>query len=434
MSAETLAVNRQQASRRRATAVFLGVCLFNFAGYGLIINCFGLFLSPVSVAQNISITEISLTHTVRTLCGMAGTVLAGRLVPRYDLRKYLALVCLGLAGAAVLTARSTVFWHFMLSAALLGFAAGLGIYTLVPLVISEWFTAPGGYIGLATACGGLGGIVFSPVLARVIQCRGWQAGYLLIAAVALLVMLPAGVFLIRFRPGELGLEPCTGKKTVRAGRRESVPLPMDAGVTPDQAAHMPVFYLIIGMFIAVSLVSGAYTHVPAMLRAKGYGEMAVGGLNACYQMGAALTQFLLGALSVRWGIRRTMELFLTIIGVGAVGLLLTGSGSVILTGVFALMLGGGRALGVVEGPILVREAFGHRCYNTIFSNLYTAYLTACALTTTIYGLIYDSTGSYTVVFLFILVCIVLAALTVFGSLFCIRRSVWRAAAAAQRHT
>ena len=39
-----------------------------------------------------------------------------------------------------------------------------------------------------------------------------------------------------------------------------------------------------------------------------------------------------------------------------------------------------------------------------------------------------------VVFLFILVCIVLAALTVFGSLFCIRRSVWRAAAAAQRHT
>ena len=129
-----------------------------------------------------------------------------------------------------------------------------------------------------------------------------------------------------------------------------------------------------------------------------------------------------------------MELFLTIIGVGAVGLLLTGSGSVILTGVFALMLGGGRALGVVEGPILVREAFGHRCYNTIFSNLYTAYLTACALTTTIYGLIYDSTGSYTVVFLFILVCIVLAALTVFGSLFCIRRSVWRAAAAAQRHT
>lgn len=217
MSAETLAVNRQQASRRRATAVFLGVCLFNFAGYGLIINCFGLFLSPVSVAQNISITEISLTHTVRTLCGMAGTVLAGRLMPRYDLRKYLALVCLGLAGAAVLTARSTVFWHFMLSAALLGFAAGLGIYTLVPLVISEWFTAPGGYIGLATACGGLGGIVFSPVLARVIQCRGWQAGYLLIAAVALLVMLPAGVFLIRFRPGELGLEPCTGKKTVRAG-------------------------------------------------------------------------------------------------------------------------------------------------------------------------------------------------------------------------
>ena len=187
---------------------------------------------------------------------------------------------------------------------------------------------------------------------------------------------------------------------------------------------MPVFYLIICLFVAAALVSGAYTHVPAMLRFKGYGDLAVGGLNACYQLGAALSQFLLGALSVRWGIRRTMELFLSII---AAGLLLTGSDSAVLTGLFVLMLGGGRALGVVEGPILVQEAFGRRYYNTIFPNIYTAYLAACALTTTLYGIIFDSTGSYTVVFLFILACVSLAAVSALGALFCIRRSPWRRA-------
>ena len=267
--------------------------------------------------------------------------------------------------------------------------------------------------------------MFSPILAWVIQRFDWQGGYVLIAAVVILVMLPAGIFLIRFRPAELGLEPYKNERKAAAlGTQEPV-LPMDAGVTQAQAVRMPVFYLIIGMFIAVSLVSGAYTHVPAMLRAKGYGELAVGGLNACYQTGAAVTQLLLGALSVRWGIRRTMELFLSLIGIGAIGLLFTGSGSILITGAFTLMLGGGRALGVVEGPVLVREAFGHKCYNTIFTNLYTAYLTACALTTTIYGIIYDSTGSYTVVFVFILVCIGVVALTVFGSLYCICRSTWK---------
>ena len=411
--------------RRRALLVLLGVCLFNFAGYGLIVNCFGMFLSPISTAQGISVTQISLTHTVRTLCGTMSTFLAGRLMPRWDLRKYLALVCLGLAGSAILTALSTLFWHFVVSAALLGFAAGLGIYTLVPLVVSEWFEAPGGYIGLATACGGLGGIVFSPILAWVIRESGWQAGYLLIAAVALLVMLPVGIFLIRFRPAELGLKPTPARRESKS-RSPGTPA-MDTGVPPRDAVRMPVFYLIICLFVAAALVSGAYTHVPAMLRFKGYGDLAVGGLNACYQLGAALSQFLRGALSVRWGIRRTMELFLSIIAAGTVGLLLTGSDSAVLTGLFVLMLGGGRALGVVEGPILVQEAFGRRYYNTIFPNIYTAYLAACALTTTLYGIIFDSTGSYTVVFLFILACVSLAAVSALGALFCIRRSPWRRA-------
>lgn len=38
--------DRQRASRRRGNIVFLGLCLFSFVGYGLIVNCFGMFLSP----------------------------------------------------------------------------------------------------------------------------------------------------------------------------------------------------------------------------------------------------------------------------------------------------------------------------------------------------------------------------------------------------
>lgn len=392
----------------RAWLVFAGVCLFNMLGYGLIVNCFGAFLLPTSQGLGISVTEVSLTHSVRTICGTLGSLAAGQLVQRIDLKKYLAGICVALGAAALLTSLSTQLWQLLLCAALMGLSIGMGVYTLVPLVIPQWFRQPAGYIGFATACGGMGGILFAPILTWLMGGYGWKAGYYLMMAVALLIMLPVAVLLIRYSPGSVGLLPYDngrpGKEDAAAGQDPS------AGATLGQALRSPAFYLIILFFVAVALVSGVYTHMPNMLRERGFADQQTGYLYSFYQLGAAGAQFLVGLLCIRLNIRRTIHLFMGLILVGIVGIGFLDTGFA-LTALLVLLVGSGRAVGVVAGPILVRGTFGPRHYNTIFSGVYTSYLAAVAVSTTLYGLIYDASGSYHVAYGVIIACCLVTMLS-----------------------
>lgn len=392
----------------RAWLVFAGVCIFNLIGYGLIVNCFGTFLVPTSQGLGISITEVSITHSVRTICGTVGSLLAGQLMQRIDLKKYLAGICIAIAAAAFLTSCSTQLWQLLLSAALLGLSVGMGIYTLVPLVIPQWFKQPEGYIGFATACGGIGGILFAPLLTWLMGTQGWKMGYYLMVAVALLIMLPIAILLIRYSPRSLGLQPYDNGK-----RREKKPansLDENDGATLQKAVRSPSFYLIILFFVSVALVSGVYTHMPNMLREEGFSDIQAGYLYSFYQMGAAGAQFLVGLLSIKLNIKRTIHLFMGLILVGVVGIGFINPG-LTFTALFVLLVGSGRAVGVVAGPILVRNTFGQKHYNTIFSGLYTSYLGAVAVSTTLYGLIYDTGHSYHYAYFVIIGCCAITMLS-----------------------
>lgn len=406
---------RKRKKIHYAWVVFIGVCIFNFVGYGLIINCFGLFMRPMSEAQNISVTQMSLTHTVRTFCGMITTGFAGVWMSKYNIKKYLSFVCCGLGGSALLTALASQFWQFIICAGLLGASAGMAVYTIVPLIMNQWFKEPGSYIGIATSMGGLGGMFFSPILAAVIQQYGWRGGYLLIVLAVLGLMLPISAFLIKFSPEKLGLEPYEGKKK-QALSEVPEQNRKNKNIMPQEAKKMPVYYLLIPLFIVVAFISGIYTHIANMVIEKGISSLTSGIMNSLYLGGAAAAQMLLGIFSTKFGLKKTMAAFFVLIGMGVIGFSFSNGASVILIGICCILLGFGRALGVVELPIIVREIFGQKYYSDIFSKLYSIYLTSCALTTTIFGSIYDVTESYTSVVMFVGVCVILAWTFTFVSL------------------
>ena len=52
--------------------------------------------------------------------------------------------------------------------------------------------------GLVLSFSGLGGAVFNPVLASVIEKHGWQSGYRIMAMIMLLLCLPSMVYPIRY--------------------------------------------------------------------------------------------------------------------------------------------------------------------------------------------------------------------------------------------
>lgn len=405
-----------------AWGVLTGICVFEFIGYGLIINCFGLFLLPMSEGMGLSVTEVSMTHAVRTICGTLGSLVAGRLMPVTGMRKYFGGVCLLLALGAGLFTLADSYRQLLAISAVFGFAVGMSLYTLAPLVLCRWFEKPGGFIGVAVACGGAGGIFFSPVLSHIIAAWGWQAGYWLIAALILCVMMPVALMTIRYSPEDAGLQPYAGKggidvsgKPETSGRKS---------MSLRRAVRSPLFYMVILFFIATAMLAGTYTHVPGMLKTKGYGEITAGYLYSFYQTGGMISQLLFGFVLARFGFRRAMPVLMGLIALGVAGLANFG-GWAAPAAFFVLLMGASRAVGVVAGPVFVMELFGTKHYTSIFSSLYTAYLGFVALTTPLYGMFYDATGGYSSVYALLLVAALAVTAVTLLSLLLQERSAHR---------
>src|SRR5690606_35211586 len=111
--------------------------------------------------------------------------------------------------------------------------------------VNMWFDRSRGLaLGLTLAGAGAAGI-FGPLFCTaLIETYGWQAGYLGVGALILLVSLPVIALLFKERPVEVGLD--AGKQGAAMPERE--------GLTFQQSIRTVWFWKIV---IAFFLVSGA---------------------------------------------------------------------------------------------------------------------------------------------------------------------------------
>ena len=80
----------------------------------------------------------------------------------------------------------------------------------------------------------------------------------------------------------------------------------------------------------------------------------------------------------------------------------------------ALLFGIGFSGSTLLPPMVIREVFGGRDYASIYTTIMSASTLGVAFGTTLFSYIYDSTGSYYIVFIIV---IVLFIITISSSLF-----------------
>ncbi len=118
-------------------------------------------------------------------------------------------------GSAVLAAAMigsffvTSLWHVYLFTGLLG---GLGLalsgFAMHSAIMPRWFTQRRGRAtGIALSGIGVGILVLSPVIERIIALWGWRAAYLCLGLAILLVIGPANLWLLRNHPEDVGQGP-----------------------------------------------------------------------------------------------------------------------------------------------------------------------------------------------------------------------------------
>jgi sugar phosphate permease len=158
---------------------------------------FGWDRATVSLAVSINLTLFG-------LCGPFAAAIMDRIGIRRVMVGALGLVALAIGLSTVMREPWQLYllWGVVVGMSTGSMATGLGA-----MIANRWFVKRRGLVmGLLTASGATGQLLFLPFMASLVVAHGWRAAVMLVAAVALLVA-PVVLIFMRAQPRDVGLRP-----------------------------------------------------------------------------------------------------------------------------------------------------------------------------------------------------------------------------------
>lgn len=384
-----LGSHRSRRPVHRAWVVAFG-CLLVFSGSnGLLLNCNTVFAAPVPQALGVSRGAFQLHYTIANLMGLVMLNFYGELFRRHPMRLRQFLLIASVTACACMYGYScaTQLWHFYALSFVFGICEPvIGGLTLTT-ILNNWFvTNKGLALGFAFTGSSVVGAALMPTVNRVVTTVGWQWGYRMLAAGALVLLLAGILLFIRETPATLGLSPL-GVQQEEAGEVQYL------GATRAQAVRSAAFWLMTAGVLFFGFSSqGIGPHVIAALTGMGYSSSLAAWVTSGTMAVTAVAKLALGALFDRVG--GVWSSFLTglCILLSATGMFFAGRSTAALV-VFAVAHGFSAAMYTVSFPYLTGENFGPREYAAIYS-LSTSLSGLGGISSILSGLLYDTTGSY----------------------------------------
>lgn len=235
---------------RTPAVVIVAACLISLLGFG-IRSSFGLFLDPMTSAKGWSRETFALALALQNLMWGFGIPIAGAIADRFGSAVVIALGAIvysvGVYGMSVADSGTA----FYLSAGLL---TGTGVaFTAFSLAMASMVRVVGTekrslVLGLGTAAGSCGQVLFSPLSQSFITSFGWQHA-LVIQACVVLFLIPLAMAL----PGN----------NDSAGQNDKQSL---SGALSEALAHRGFVLLTAGFFVCGFHVAFIGVHFPAYVK------------------------------------------------------------------------------------------------------------------------------------------------------------------------
>lgn len=399
--------------------VVIATCLIMFMPCCFTFNAASVFYTDVANAlTGGEIAPVSLYISIVYITMFFSLLVLGKQFEIRDSRIILVMSVACIAIAFLIMAFAPVIQLFYVAGVLLGIGNAVVLYLLVPVMFGRWFSKNvGTLIGVGMAMTGLGGMLWSPIATSIIQSSGYQTAYLMYAGLSAIIGIPCAL-LIRSRPSEKGLEPMWYNAEEAAAAAEAAKGATVEGVTVQAARKAPLALILIALY--AGLVNFGLTmnyHLPAYIRSltdvfPGDGAAAIGATLASVTMFGSL----IGKLILGWTNDRSVP-GSVIFGLasGIIGLLCVLFGpniSPMLVYVGGALFGVFFASATTTTPQITRKVFGNLDYSQIYSYVTAVCAFLAAFGATLWGVIYDRTGSYTGTFFvdiaIMAVCFVLA--------------------------
>lgn len=363
---------------RTPIVVIVAGCLIAMIGFG-IRSVFGLFLEPMTIDRGWDRETFGLAMAIQNLLWGIGVPVAGMIADKFGPSRVLAagavVYTVGVWGMA--TAHSSLELHIFG-----GVLTGLGVaFTAFSLAMAAMAKVVGPErrslaLGLGTAAGSFGQVVFSPMGQGFIGAYGWESALLILAATALLIIPLA--FILPTQATGKGEVP--SEQTFRQAMAEA-------------GAHRGYILLTVGFFVCGFHVAFITVHFPSYVRDLGldpavgaYALALVGLFNIVGSFGA-------GMAGQRWSKKVGLSTIYFARALVITALLLAPKTELTIY-LFAGAMG---LLWLSTVPLttgIVAQVFGVKYMATLFGFVFLSHQLGSFAGIWLGGYLYDSVGSY----------------------------------------
>lgn len=363
---------------RTPAAVLLAGCLIALLGFG-VRSVFGLFLEPMTLTRGWDRETFALAMAIQNLLWGLGVPVAGALADRFGPTRVMAGGALAYAVGVWGMSVSTDPGMLHLTG---GVLTGIGVaFTAFSLALASMAKVVGParrslVLGLGTASGSAGQVLFSPVAQALIAAYGWGDALVLLSFVVLAIA-PLALALPRAAVGpavELGTQ------TLGEALREA-------------RSHRGYVLLTLGFFVCGFHVAFITVHFPAYVRDLGLPAQVGAYAIALVGLFNIVGSFMSGAAGQRWSKKLGLSA-IYFARAAAICALLMAPKTETTVYLFAAAMG---VLWLSTVPLttgIVAQVFGVRYMATLFGIVFLSHQIGSFLGVWLGGRLFDATGSY----------------------------------------
>ncbi len=368
---------------RTPTVVLIAGCLIAMLGFG-IRSSLGLFLEPMTADRGWSRESFGMALALQNLFWGIGLPVAGALADKYGSSRVIMVGALtyaaGLYGMGWVESPAGLnLFAGLLSGLGIAFSAfTLAMAAMVRVVGPEKRSL---VLGLGTAAGSLGQVLFSPISQGFIQVIGWSSTLTMLALVALFLL-----------PLAIVLPVVTNTSAGGAGAMQDAEQSLK-GAVKEAFGHRGFVLLTTGFFVCGFHVAFIGVHFPAYVRDLGldpnigaYSLALIGLFNIVGSFGS-------GVVGQKYSMRLSLSAIYFARSVVILALLLAPKTPMVIL-IFASVMG---ILWLSTVPLttgIIAQVFGVRYMGTLFGIVFLSHQIGSFLGVWLGGVIHDRTGSY----------------------------------------
>ncbi len=363
---------------RSPSVVIVAACLIAMIGFGSR-STFGLFLEPMTETRGWSRETFALALALQNLMWGIGVPIAGAISDKYGAARVIAIgaVMYGLGIYGMSTAETGTALH-LTGGILTGLGVAFTAFSLAMAAMARVVSADrrSFVLGLGTAAGSFGQVIFSPLSQGFISAFGWQQALVLQAGLVL-VLIPLALAL-----------PLVSSSSQVAESKQSL-----KEAVQEAFAHRGFVLLTAGFFVCGFHVAFITVHFPAYVSDMGLSASVGAWALAIIGLFNIAGSFLSGMAGQRFSKKSSLS-FIYLARAVVISALLIAPKTPETIYLFSAMMG---LLWLSTVPLttgIVAQVFGLRYLATLFGVVFFSHQLGSFIGVWLGGRLYDTYGSY----------------------------------------